>query len=182
VELGGAVPRSFAPGRRAARKANMLVSGGVNPVLRVAAIATLVLAALVFAMLVAAKRADGPVEMIPGGPLSGEVERGPEPDWGFAESLDTVELQVSSSPPRSILTGIVVHGGVPYVPVTLAPLKRWPSVIARDSRVVARIDGRLFEREAVAVTDSDLLVQLITIGQSKYGPPYHARRVARFTR
>lgn len=154
----------------------------MRPALRVVAIVVLVLAASGFAALLAARRSDGPVEMIPGGPLSGEPERGPEPDWSFAESLDTVELQVSSSPPRSILTGIVVHEGVPYLPVTLAPLKRWPSVLARDPRVVVRIEGRLFEREAVEVTDPELLARLISVGQSKYGPPFHARRVARFTR
>jgi hypothetical protein len=150
--------------------------------LRVAGIAVLVVAALGFAVLVGARRADGPVEMLPGGPLSGEAERGAEPEWGFAESLDTVELQVSSSPPRSLLTGIVVYEGVPYLPVTLAPLKRWPSAIARNSRVVVRIDGRLFEREAVEITDPELLARLIAAGQSKYGPPFHARWVARFTR
>ena len=128
---------------------------------------------------------DGPLRVIPGipgGPLSGEGVRGSDPDWSFVRDVDTIELQIGSSPARSIFTGVVVYEGALYVPVTLAPLKRWPKVVSRDSRVVARIDGRLFEREAVSVTEPEMLEQLIFAGQSKYGPPYHATWTGRFTR
>jgi ubiquinone/menaquinone biosynthesis C-methylase UbiE len=136
------------------------------------------------AALLGGRFSDGPLEVIPGvpgGPLLGEVERGPEPDWSFARDVDPIELQISSSPPRSIFTGVVVHEDALYVPVTLAPLKRWPDVVRSDPRVRVRIEGRLFERRALPVTDPELIEELIAAGRSKYGAPFHATWAARFT-
>ncbi len=141
-------------------------------------------AAAFLAAIIGGRFSDGPLELIPGipgGPLSGEVIRDPKPDWSFARDIDPIELQINSSPARSIFTGVVVHGGSLYVPVTLSPLKRWPHVVASDPRVLVRIAGRLFEREAVPVTDPELLRELIAAGRSKYGPPFHAAWAARFT-
>ncbi len=134
------------------------------------------------AALVAGRFSDGPLEMIPGGTLSGEVERDPDPDWSFARDLDTIELQIHSTPPRSILTGVVVYGDELYIPVTLSPLKRWPQVLSSEPRVLVRIEGRLFERRAVPITEPELLQELISTGQAKYGPPFHATWARRFTR
>jgi hypothetical protein len=154
-------------------------------IVRTIAIAVILGIVVLFAAILGGRFSDGPLEMIPGvpgGPLSGEVERGAEPDWSFAREVDPIELQINSSPPRSIFTGVVVHGDALFVPVTLAPLKRWPEIVASDSRVLVRIEGRLFEREAVLVTDPELLRELIAAGQAKYGPPFHASWAARFTR
>ena len=76
----------------------------------------------------------------------------------------------------------MVHRGALFVPVTFSPLKRWPEVVAQDPRVRVRIEGRLFEREAVPVTDTELHQELIEAGRAKYGPPFHAVWAARFTR
>jgi hypothetical protein len=131
--------------------------------------------------LMLGRSTDGPLAWFPGGPFSEEIERGPEPDWSFAAALDTVEVQIGSSPPRSVRTGIVVFEGVPYLPVTLSFLKRWQHVVARNPRVVVRIEGRLFERNATAVTDAEHLSRLIAAGQAKYGAPFHARWAAALT-
>jgi hypothetical protein len=142
-------------------------------------------AAAFLAAVVAGRFSDGPLEAIPGipgGPLSGEVVREEEPDWSFARDVDPIELQINSSPPRSIFTGVVVYENSLYVPVTLEPLKRWPEVVSRDPHVRVRIEGRLFERHAVPVTDPAFHRELIAAGQRKYGPPFHARWAARFTR
>jgi hypothetical protein len=154
----------------------------VRGIVSVIAIAVALGAAAFLVAIVGGHFSDGPLEMIPGGRLSGEVLRGPDPDWSFARDLDTIELQIGSSPPRSVLTGVVVYDGALYVPVTLSPLKRWPAVVSTDPRVLARIEGRVFEREAVPVTEPERLQELISVGQSKYGPPFHATWVARFTR
>jgi len=139
------------------------------------------LTALLAGALILGRSADGPVAWFPGGPFSGEIERGPEPDWSFAAALDTVEVEIGSTPPRSVRTGIVVFEGVPYLPVTLSFLKRWQHVIARSPRVVVRIGDRLFKRDATAVTDAEHLSRLIAAGQAKYGAPFHARWAAAFT-
>jgi hypothetical protein len=134
------------------------------------------------AALIGGRFSDGPLAMIPGGPLSGEVEQELDPDWSFARDLDTIDLQIESSPPRSVRTGVVVYEGRLYVPVTLAPLKRWQYVLPENPRVLARIEGRLFERWAVPVTEPEHLQELISTGQAKYGPPFHATWAARYTR
>jgi hypothetical protein len=152
---------------------------------RIIAITVVLGAAALAVAWIGGRFSDGPLELIPGvpgGPLSGEVERNPAPDWSFARNVDPIEVQINSSPPRSIFTGVVVHGGSLYLPVTLSPLKRWPAVVSRDPRVLVRIEGRLFERQAVPVTDAELLQELIEAGRSKYGPPFHATWAAPFTR
>lgn len=156
--------------------------GRLRRIVRVGVISVALGAVAFLVAIIAGHFADGPLEMIPGGRLSGEVLRGPEPDWSFARDLDTIELQISSSPPRSVLTGVVVHEGALYVPVTLSPLKRWPAVVSANPLVRARIEGRVFERQAVPVTDPKRLQELISVGQAKYGPPFHATWVAPFTR
>jgi hypothetical protein len=137
--------------------------------------------ALVVAIVVAGRLSDGPLSAFPGGPLSGERVRGSEPDWSVLRDVDTIELQIDSSPPRSILTGVLFHEGRLYLPVTLAPLKRWQYVVERRPRVVIRMGEQIYERDAVAVTDPDALDELIAVGQAKYGPPFHARWAAPFT-
>ena len=133
------------------------------------------------ALLAAGCFGDGPVGFVPGGAFSGELERGAEPDWSFAAPLDTVDVQIDSSPVRTVRTGIVVHEGIPYLPVTFAPLKRWPAVLRRSPRVVLRAEGRLFERTAVPVSEPALHAALIAAGQAKYGAPFHARWAAGMT-
>lgn len=154
-------------------------------IVRISVISITLVVAVFLTALVGGHFSDGPLRIlpgIPGGALSGEVVRDPDPDWSFARDVDPIELQISSSPPRSIFTGVVVYQGALYVPVTLSPLKRWPDVVLRDPRVLVRIEGRLFERQAVPVTDSALLRDLIEAGRAKYGPPFHARWAASLTR
>jgi hypothetical protein len=157
----------------------------LHRLVKTTAISLAVGAAALLAATIGGRFSDGPLELIPGvpgGPLSGEVVRDPDVDWSFARDVDPIEVQIGSSPPRSIFTGVVVYEGWLYLPVTLSPLKRWPKVVSSDPRVLVRIEGRLFERKAVPVTDPDLLEELITAGRSKYGPPFHATWAARFTR
>lgn len=132
----------------------------------------LVLAAALLAS--ACSLAEGPLGFVPGGPFEGAPERGAETDWSFAVALDSVDVQIDSSPPRTVRTGIVVLDGVPHLPVTFAPLKRWPAVVRERPSVVLRADGRLFERTAVEVVDPAQRAALVAAGRAKYGAPFHA--------
>ena len=45
-------------------------------------------------LLIGARFADGPVEIIAGGPFkTGELVEGPEPDWSFVRDIDEVEFE-----------------------------------------------------------------------------------------
>ncbi len=120
-------------------------------------------------------QSDGPVGFVPGGPFSGEPEEGAEPDWSFAAMLDSVDIQIQADPPRTVRTGIIVHEGVPHLPVTWSKLKRWQYIVREQPRILLRADSRLFERWAVPIDDAVKLAELRAVGQAKYGAPFHAK-------
>ncbi len=136
-------------------------------------IALLLAGAVVAAILFLARRfSDGPIGPIPGGLLRrGPLVEETSVDWSFAEDTQLAQLQLVE-PLCSRTTGILVHNGQLYVPCDLgyiwrrAPppakwlmalvwrVKRWHEDALRDGRVVVRIRGKRYERQAVEVTDS----------------------------
>ena len=71
---------------------------------------------VVIAVLLGARFADGPLEIIAGGPFStGERHTGAEPDWRFVADIPTVEFQLLE-PARSRTTWIIEHEGRIYIP------------------------------------------------------------------
>jgi hypothetical protein len=129
-----------------------------------------VLAVLVLALGVvfAARFGDGPLGPLPGGPMSGERVTEPVTSWGFVARRDTVELEFNPEAPRSITTWVVSHEGQAYIPAGFASHKIWPAQVVADGRVVLRVDGKLYERRAVRVTDAALLDEL----RRKLAPKY----------
>jgi hypothetical protein len=93
---------------------------------------------------------------------------------GVCAPMKSVELQLVS-PPTSRYVGIMVHDDQVYVPCDLGFMwgrfeggqrrvlqliyvfKRWHQDALRDGRVVLRVDGQRFERQAVRVTDPELV-------------------------
>ena len=116
----------------------------------------------------AARFADGPLGPVPGGPMSGERVTQPVIDWGFVLDRDTVELEVNPGAPRSVTTWVVGHDGQPYIPAGFARHKTWPGQVMADGRVVLRVDGKLYARQAVRVTDAALLKALGEVLLRKY--------------
>jgi hypothetical protein len=120
---------------------------------------------------VAARFADGPVAIFPGGPLeSGEWVADPE-DLSFAEGKDTLELQLVD-PPRSRTVWFVLHEGRLYVPCGFldVPLwKQWPHEAMEDGRAVIRVGGRRFPVTLVRVTDPERLAPVERKLTGKYG-------------
>ena len=134
-------------------------------------------AVLVGTGLVAQRMSDGPIAFIQGGQLrAGTLVSEPVADWSFASGRE-IELQLVD-PLGSRTTGVMVHEGQLYVPCDLGFIwrrfsgstrwilhgiwmfKRWHEDALRDGRVVLRIDGKRYERQAVRVTDPELLATL----------------------
>jgi hypothetical protein len=114
---------------------------------------------------------DGPLGPVPGGPLeAGELVRDAVVDWRFAADVQEIELQLLD-PPRSRTTWVLVREDQLYVPCAWPEsfLKEWPKQALRDGRVVLRIAGRRFERQAVRVTDPEVHAELSALGARKYG-------------
>lgn len=128
--------------------------------------------------------------IIPGGPLrAGALVSEADIDWpkvlgdkgscvdGVCAPMEPIELQLVE-PPTSRYTGIMVRESQLYVPCDLGFMwgrfsgsqrrvlhliylfKRWHEDALRDGRVVLRIDGKRYERQAVRVTDPELLAAL----------------------
>jgi hypothetical protein len=136
-------------------------------------------------LYLAHKVSDGPMGPISGGPLrSGPIVTDPNVDWAAAlaggQPGQGIELElVATGESRTV--GAFAHDGALYVPCDLGFLwrrtpnagmrfmggviysvKHWHEDAARDGRVVLRIAGKRYERQAVRVTDPELLAALRT--------------------
>ena len=132
---------------------------------------------LAFVLLVfGARFADGPIAIIPGGPLTaGEMVRSAEPDWSFATDIPTMELQLVD-PPRSRTIWLQVHDKKlyavsAYMNSTIGKLwKQWPMQAEEDGRAMVRIDGKRYERQLVRILDDRAVLEGIASEVNrKYG-------------
>ena len=159
---------------------------------RVAIAAAAVIVLLVGTLYIAHKVADGPIGPISGASLrAGELVTDPNVDWEAVlasrpnESRGGIELELVATG-ESRTTGAFAHEGQLYVPCDLgflwrrAPsaafrliggllysVKHWNQDAERDGRVVLRIAGKRYERQAVRVTDPAQLVTLRAITEEK---------------
>ncbi len=135
-----------------------------------------VAALLVVALVIGARFADGPIAIIPGGPLeAGEWVTGPDPDWTFARDIAEMEFQLVE-PPVSRTIWLQVHDKKLYVVSgymnsTLGKIwKQWPAQALEDGRAVVRIEGKRYERQLVRILDDrPVLEGIATEVRRKYG-------------
>jgi len=126
-------------------------------------------------VMIGARFADGPLEIIAGGPFtSGELVE-EEPDWTFITTTDRREVQFQLlDPERSRTTWIVEHNGRIYIPsgymnsLVGKIWKHWPYEAAEDGRILLRIDDDIYERELVRVMDGPALPHVLQKISDKY--------------
>ena len=126
----------------------------------------------VLAVLIAllARISDGPIGPFPGGPLvAGELVTGPDPDWSLVVKIPTIEMEVNAETPLSRTVWVLVDQGELFVPAGFASRKTWPSQAMADGRVVVRIAGYRYERQASRVTDPVRIDALRSALGRKYG-------------
>jgi len=131
----------------------------------------LVLALLVALLFAAARLHDGPLALIPGGPLaSGNLVATPLTNWSFAESLETIEMQLIGDD-TSRTTWILVTNGRAFIPCSLGfpPGKSWHRRADVDGRALVRIDGKRYPVTLRRTSDAALAQELTDIVSSKYG-------------
>lgn len=127
-------------------------------------------------LVIGARFKDGPIAIIPGGPLeAGEMVTGAEPDWTFARDIGEMEFQLVT-PPLSRVIWLQVHDKKLYVVSgymnsTIGRLwKQWPAQALEDGRAVIRIEGKRYERQMVRILDDRPLLEAIAAEVSrKYG-------------
>lgn len=93
----------------------------------------------------------GPMLMMPGGALRGDVVSPTPTDWSFVE--DTfVDLEVRPEDPYSVELNYFVRNGKLYIDPSEG--KRWLDYIRADPRVRVRFAGKVYPLEAVLVEDA----------------------------
>ncbi len=122
------------------------------------------------ALFAAARFHDGPLALIPGGPLvAGELVTEPVADWSFAKDVPEIELQLAYES-TSRTTWILVKDGAAYIPCTLAfpPGKRWHKAADQNGAATVRIQGKLYPVTLVRVKDDALAKGIGEVVLAKY--------------
>lgn len=129
---------------------------------------------VVAGVFIAARFSDGPLEIVAGGPFSsGELLSGGEPEWGFARDIDTVAFQLLE-PARSRTTWILEVEGRIFIPCGYMDTtwgriwKRWPIQALEQPDAILRINGKLYERTLVRITDGAILPPVLAELGRKY--------------
>ena len=133
----------------------------------------LVVVLLILLFFLATRFTDGPMGLVSGGAFSSGEVVSTEPDWRFIKDYDTVEFQLLE-PARSRTTWIVEHEGRIFIPSgymlsTVGKIwKQWPLHAQKDGRAILRVDGKLYPRQLVRITDGPGLPAVLAELSRKY--------------
>jgi hypothetical protein len=122
------------------------------------------------ALFVAARFHDGPIAVIPGGPLvAGELVETPVTDWSFASGVELIELQLAYQD-SSRTTWILVNEGRAFIPVSLSypPGKRWHKAADQNGEAIARVEGKRYPVRLKRIQDPALEEKLKQVVVGKY--------------
>ena len=139
-------------------------------ILKAIAFLVVLVAVAVGALFAYARFHDGPIALIPGGPLvAGELVTAPVADWAFAKDVNEIEMQLAYEK-SSRITWILVKDGAAYIPCSLEfpPGKRWHFAADKDGAATVRIDGKLYPVTLARVQDEALARDLGGIAVAKY--------------
>ena len=110
------------------------------------------------ALFIGARFHDGPLALIPGGPLiAGELVADPVTDWSFAANVPEIELQLAYQD-SSRVTWILVNGGDAFIPANLSfpPGKRWHKAADQNGAAIVRLQGKRYPVTLKRVQDPAL--------------------------
>ena len=96
----------------------------------------------------------GPMGVVPGGPLAGEVSSAAVPDWRFTDDDVTVAIETRGGwINHSVTVLAAAHDKYLYVPSREGFRKTWVKNVLEDGRVRVGVDGRIFAGVATRVLD-----------------------------
>jgi hypothetical protein len=110
------------------------------------------------------KFADGPWEVVQGGPFTTGELVSEAPDWSF-QLLDPVSSRT---------TWIMEHEDRIFIPSGYMLTdygkiwKQWPIHAEKDGRAILRVDGKLYERNLVRIKDDPILPSVLAELSRKY--------------
>ena len=109
----------------------------------------------------------GPVWMLPGGRLSGEVSPTPG-DWAFSEEVKTVQLETRPEDPYSVNIWGAGIGDRFYLASGKGGDAKWAQYGAEDPEVRLRVGSTLYELHAVRVEDEAERERFLAALERKY--------------
>lgn len=121
-------------------------------------------------LFVGARFNDGPLAIIPGGPLkSGAMVSEAVDDWSFASDIQEIAMQLTYQN-TSRTTWIVVYENKAYIPVSMSfpPGKSWHYAADEDGRALLRIAGKRYPVSLSRVMDEELAEQIDVNTAQKY--------------
>lgn len=122
---------------------------------------------LVLLALLPISVACGPLWMLPGGRLSGEVSPAPG-DWAFSEAIKTVQLETRPQDPYSVNVWGAGIGDRFYLASGSGGDARWAQYIEEDPEVRLRVGNILYELRAVRVDDDAERESFLSALERKY--------------
>jgi hypothetical protein len=111
----------------------------------------------------------GPLGWISGGKLNGELVTAPVSDWSFSDAEQKVQLETRPDQPYSVNVWCVSDGPSLWIVSARGDRSEWAQHLLADGRARVRIAGKLYERKAERVTDSDELARVADLYHKKYG-------------
>jgi hypothetical protein len=117
-----------------------------------------------------------PQERRPGLWLTGQLVTTPVTDWSFTDRYQTISIQTRSwyLLPHSVTVSCVAHNGQLYLTSIFregSPFpqgKRWTSNVARDPHVRLKIGNRIFDQIVSPVTDTAERAAVLDTKAKKY--------------
>ena len=117
----------------------------------------------------------GPVGPLAGGKLSGTEHSGDEPDWvPLMADIEQIQLESNPNDPYSVNVWATGHEGELYVPTSLImgpddPTERtWVANVMANPDVRLRIEGTVYPRTAVRVTDETIAADVRNLLLAKH--------------
>ena len=131
----------------------------------------LVLALLLAALFIGARFADGPLALVPGGPLKAGTNAEFPQSWDFARDVQEIELETGG---RSRTVWVAVVNGEGYIPASLSfpPFKTWHMEVLEEPAAKIRIDEKIYRVELEQIApDSAEFATVGAVFTQKYPSP-----------
>lgn len=109
----------------------------------------------------------GPIVMIPGGTLSGDVTAIPK-SWTFLDDVETIQLETRPTDPYSVNLWAVEFEGAVYVVAGSGPQTTWAQHIQDDPRVRLRVNRSIYELRAVEANNEGNRELFLAAAKKKY--------------
>jgi len=116
----------------------------------------------------AALACGGPLGWMPGGKLDGQPVDAPVGDWSFASRVEKLQLETDPADPYSVNIWFVTEDGRLWVFAGGGESSTWAKNLSADPRAIVRIEGKLYPRKAVRVTDSEEIAHVQQLYLEKY--------------